>query len=303
MLDVCLLGTGGMMPLPDRWLTSLIMRHNGSNMMIDCGEGTQITMKMLGWSYKAVDYICFTHFHADHISGLPGLLFAIGNAGRTEPMTLVGPLGLQRIAEGLLLIANDLPYEIKYIELDTTKNHNIQLGDYDITCYGVAHTAPCFGYTIDIHRLPKFIQEKAEELELPKMYWGTLQKGEEVQYEGKTYTPDMVLGEERKGIRVSYSTDTRPTRNIVENVKGADLFICEGMYGDPEMAQKAKEKRHMSFYEAAKMAKDANVGELWLTHFSPALINPKQYQNDVREIFKNTKVGRDRLTKTIKFVD
>ena len=101
MLDVCLLGTSGMLPLPDRWLTSLMTRYNGSSLLIDCGEGTQIAIKEKGWSFNPIDVICFTHYHADHISGLPGLLLTIGNSDRTKPVTLVGPKGLSRVVGAL----------------------------------------------------------------------------------------------------------------------------------------------------------------------------------------------------------
>ena len=121
MFDVCLLGTGGMMPLPNRWLTACFMRYAGTSLLIDCGEGTQITMRLQGWSFKAIDYILFTHYHGDHISGLPGLLLTIGNSGRTEPVTLIGPRNLRRVVEGLLLIAPDLPFPIQYLELTETR--------------------------------------------------------------------------------------------------------------------------------------------------------------------------------------
>ena len=117
MLDVCLLGCGGMMPLPRRWLTALMTRYNGSSLMIDCGEGTQIAMKEKGWSPKPVDIICFTHYHADHISGLPGLLLTLGNAQRTEPLLMVGPRGLERVVNSLRVIAPDLPFPIVFREL------------------------------------------------------------------------------------------------------------------------------------------------------------------------------------------
>ena len=117
MLDICLLGTGGMMPLPGRWLTSLALRFNGSCMLIDCGEGTQIAMKRAGISSKPFDVICFTHFHADHISGLPGLLLSMGNAERTEPLTIIGPKGVERVVNSLRVIAPELPFDIKFIEL------------------------------------------------------------------------------------------------------------------------------------------------------------------------------------------
>ena len=117
MLDVCLLGTGGMMPLPRRWLTALMCRYNGSNILIDCGEGTQVAIKQKGWSFKPIDVICITHFHADHISGLPGLLLTMGNAERTEPLTMIGPRGLEKVVKALRIIAQELPFEINFIEL------------------------------------------------------------------------------------------------------------------------------------------------------------------------------------------
>ena len=121
MLDVCLLGTGGMMPLPRRWLTSLMTRYNGSNLMIDCGEGTQIAVKEKGWTFKPIDVICFTHYHADHISGLPGLLLTMGNAERTEPLTMIGPKGLERVVGALRTIAPELPFEIRFRELSASE--------------------------------------------------------------------------------------------------------------------------------------------------------------------------------------
>ena len=136
MLDICLLGTGGMMPLPGRWLTSLMTRYNGSNLLIDCGEGTQIAIKEKGWTVKPLDVICFTHYHADHISGLPGLLLAMGNAERTEPVTMVGPRGLERVVNGLRVIAAELPFEIKFIEI-TEAERVLELAGYRITAFRV----------------------------------------------------------------------------------------------------------------------------------------------------------------------
>ena len=108
MLDVCLLGTAGMMPLPHRWLTAALMRYNGSNLLIDCGEGTQIAIKEKGWTFKPIDAICFTHYHADHISGLPGLLLTMGNTDRREPLTMIGPKGLERVVNSLRVICPEL---------------------------------------------------------------------------------------------------------------------------------------------------------------------------------------------------
>ena len=292
MLDICLLGTGGMMPLPYRWLTSMMARCAGSNLLIDCGEGTQIALKEKGWSPKPIDVICFTHYHGDHISGLPGLLLTMGNADRTEPLTLIGPKGLERVVNALRVIAPELPFEIRFIEI-TKPEEVIEINGYRITAFRVNHNVICYGYTLEILRQGKFSPERAKEQEIPLKYWNPLQKGQTIEADGVVYTPDMVLGPDRKGIKVTYTTDTRPTESILRNAKGSDLFICEGMYAEEEKLEKAKGYKHMMFREAATLARDAEVGEMWLTHFSPSLIRPDEYMDKVREIFPNSYPGRD----------
>lgn len=300
MLDVCLLGTSGMMPLPGRWLTALMTRYNGSSLLIDCGEGTQIAIKEKGWSVHSIDIICITHFHGDHISGLTGLLLSMGNSDRTEPVYMIGPRGLKKVVDSLRVIAPELPYELKFIELSEPEQE-IELSGYTIRAFHVKHNIPCYGYSILIKRGGKFYPEKAKENQVPIKYWNRLQKGETIEEEGKIYTPEMVLGPERKGIKVTYCTDTRPTKAIVENAKGADLFICEGMYGEKDKELKAKEYKHMTFHEAAEIAKKAGVREMWLTHYSPSLIRPEDYINDARRIFPNTKAGKDKKSITLVF--
>lgn len=300
MLDVCLLGSGGMMPLPYRWLTSLMARFNGSSLLIDCGEGTQIAIKEKGWSFKPIDVICFTHYHGDHISGLPGLLLTMGNADRTEPLTLIGPKGLERVVTALRVIAPELPFELRFVEI-TQPEETFELNGYRLKAFRVNHNVVCYGYTIEIDRAGKFNLESAITQEIPKQYWKHLQKGETVEAEGKVYTPEMVLGAPRKGIKLTYCTDTRPTDSIRKHAKEADLFICEGMYGEKEKAAKAVEYKHMTFYEAAALAKEANVKELWLTHYSPSLTKPEEYMEDVRAVFANAKAGRDRMSVKLEF--
>ena len=216
MLDVCLLGTGGMMPLPYRWLTSLMMRYNGSSILIDCGEGTQIAIKEKGWSFKPIDVICFTHFHGDHISGLPGLLLTMGNADRQEPLTLIGPKGLERVVNALRIIAPELPFELRFLEIGAPQQ-TFEMEGYRIRAFRVNHNVTCYGYTIEIDRAGKFDVERAMSQEIPQRFWRFLQKGETIQEEGRVYTPDMVLGAPRKGIKLTYCTYTRPTKSIREN--------------------------------------------------------------------------------------
>ena len=300
MLDVCLLGCGGMMPLPYRWLTSLMTRFNGSSLLIDCGEGTQIAIKEKGWSFKPIDVICFTHYHGDHISGLPGLLLTMGNADRRDPLTLIGPKGLARVVNSLRVIAPELPFEIEYIEIEGAEQ-TFEMDGYRLKAFRVNHNVLCYGYTIEIDRAGKFDVARADASGIPKQYWKVLQKGESVELNGTAYTPDMVLGAPRKGIKLTYTTDTRPTDSIRSNAKGSDLFICEGMYGEKEKAAKAVEYKHMTFTEAATLAKEGGVKELWLTHYSPSLTKPEEYMDDVRNIFANAKAGKDCMSAELDF--
>ena len=302
MLDVCLVGTGGMMPLPRRWLTALMTRYNGSSLLIDCGEGTQVAIKEKGWSFKPIDVICFTHYHGDHISGLPGLLLTMGNADRTEPLTLVGPKGLERVVNALRVIAPELPFEIKFIEI-TQPEQVIELNGYRITAFKVNHNVLCYGYTLEILRQGKFSAERAKEQDIPLKYWNPLQKGQTIEADGITYTPEMVLGPARKGIRLTYTTDTRPTESILRNAKESDLFICEGMYGEDDKADKARGYKHMTFREAAVLARDARVKEMWLTHYSPSMLHPEDYMKEVKKIFPDAYAARDKWSKTLDFVD
>ena len=302
MLDVCLLGSGGMMPLPYRFLTALMTRFNGSSLLIDCGEGTQVAVKERGWSFKPIDVICFTHYHGDHISGLPGLLLTMGNADRREPLTLIGPKGLERVVSCLRVIAPELPFPIIYREIEGSEQ-TFEMNGYRLKAFRVNHNVLCYGYTLEIDRAGKFDVERARSQNIPQRYWSRLQGGETIETEEGVLTPDMVLGPPRKGIKLTYTTDTRPTESIRRNAEGSDLFICEGMYGEKDKAAKAVEYKHMTFYEAAETARNAQVREMWLTHYSPSLTRPEQYMNEVKKIFPAAKAGKDGMSAELMFED
>jgi ribonuclease Z len=204
------------------------------------------------------------------------------------------------VVNALRVIAPELPFELKFIEI-TQPEETMELNGYRLKAFRVNHNVLCYGYTLEIDRAGKFDLERALALDIPKQYWKNLQKGESVELDGKTYTPDMVLGAPRKGIKLTYCTDTRPTNSIRENAKGSDLFICEGMYGETDKDAKASEYKHMTFYEAADLAKGAEVEELWLTHYSPSLTWPEEYMGAVREIFPNAKAGKDGMTAELTF--
>lgn len=288
------------MPLPYRKLTALMTRYNGSNLLIDCGEGTQVAIREKGWSVHDLDVICFTHYHADHISGLPGLLLTLGNADRTKPVHMIGPKGLERVVNALRTIAPELPFPIEYHEI-TEKEKDFEMNGYCIHAFRVNHNVTCYGYTLEIKRQGRFDVERARRQEIPQKFWSRLQKGEIIEDGDRVLTPEMVLGPQRKGIKLTYCTDTRPVPIIAECAKHADLFICEGMYAEKEKEAKARQYKHMTFYEAADLAKRAEVTEMWLTHYSPSLTRAESYMDEVHKIFPAASLGKDGRSVELEF--
>ncbi len=300
MLEVVLPGTGGTVPRRDRWLATCYMRFNGAGLLIDCGEGTQIALKEAGITMKPIDVLCVTHYHADHISGLPGFLLTMGNEGREEPLTVIGPKGLETVLRGLLVIgAPSFPIRIYEFDDDPAP---IQIGDYEIEPFPLQHGVPCYGYRISISRAGKFDPEKARANGVPMAFWSRLQKGEAVEGADCIYTPDMVLGPARRGLSVTYATDTRPVPVIAKMARDGDLLVCEGMYGDPEKEERAEEASHMRFRDAAMLAKEAGVRRLWLTHYSPSMKEPEEFfESEARAVFDRAELGFDGKRETLRF--
>lgn len=302
MLDVTLIGTGGALPLKDRFLSSCTMKYSGNIFLFDCGEGTQISLRRQKIALSRINTICITHCHADHVSGLPGLLLSMGNDMRTEPVTLIGPAGFARVLHSLLIIARELPFEVNVIELKKPFE-TFEIDSCRLSAFKVDHSLPCYGYVLEIDRVGRFSPEKAKANDVPMRAWGLLQKEETVELDGKTYTRDMAFDEARRGIKVLFCTDTRPLDLIAEHGKGADLMICEGMFAEDAKNCRAEETKHMTFAEAAHLARKASPDELWLTHFSPSLPDPHSFVSVATKIFKNTVCGKDGMFKEINFKD
>lgn len=295
MLDVALVGTGGMLPLPNRWLASVLLRYSSHLILFDCGEGTQISLRQLGWGIKDIDLILISHVHGDHVTGLPGLLLSQGNSERTQPVQIVGPPGFCSVMQGLRVAAPYLPFEVHCQEL--ADGDCLPLDELQITCTAGEHHVPQRTYRLELPRAPRFVPERARELGVPLEDWKRLQRGETV----AAVHPAYVLGPPRRGLSVALVTDTRPTDGIASLIAGVDLLICEGTYGSDEDQARAVERRHMTFREAATLAKRAGVGQLLLSHFSPALVHPEAYLDNAREVFANTLVGHDHLTLSLRF--
>lgn len=299
MLKATLLGVGGMMPLVDRALASAMLEVNGRRLLIDCGEGTQTRIRACGMGFKAIDGVLITHFHGDHISGLPGLLLSMGNQGREAPLTIAGPTGLRRVVDCLRVIAPELPFEIVFNEIDPDAPAPFMCAGLEVLPFPLSHGMPCLGYRATLRRPGKFLPEAARKNGVPMRLWSVLQKQPAADWEGVTYTREMVLTPPRRGITVTYATDTRPTAALLEAARGCDLLIAEAMFGDPAKLERAVASGHMMMSEAAQIARDAGVRRLWLTHYSPAMPQPELYIDAAREVFPGAVLGADGMSEEL----
>jgi ribonuclease Z len=300
MIEAMLLGTGGMLPLPDRWLSCLVLRVNGQLTLFDCGEGTQIAWRQSGWGFRRLGAICLSHRHADHVAGLPGLLHAIANAGRSDPIRVFGPAGTTEVVSALRSIAPVLPYEVVLTELYGGERFPLP-GGLIGSCVPGDHALPVLAYRADLMRNRAFLPERARALKIPMALWKQLQDGKSVSWIDGTATPDAVLGPPRSGVSIAYVTDTRPVRMLSRFLENVNLLVCEGTYGSDEDLPKAVRNRHMTFRESATLATRANVNLLWITHFSPALEDPGAFKANATEVFPNAEIGHDGLTVALPF--
>ncbi len=300
MIDLILLGTGAMVPLPDRPLSSLLMRCGGSLTLFDCGEGTQVQMRKFHWGFRRLDAICLSHLHADHVAGLPGLFHTVANAGRTEPMHIYGPVGTVAVVAGLRVIAAHLPYEVIVRELEDGDRFVLPGGVRGTVCVA-DHRVECLAYRLDLDRAPAFDPDRAEALGVPRPMRSVLQRGEPVTVDGRAVQPQQVLGESRTGVSFAFVTDTRPTAAIASLVNGVDLLVSEATYVSDNDGEDAARHGHMTLRQACGIANEAGVGALWLTHFSGRIANPLDHVEDARALFLRTEIGVPGLSAHLAF--
>ena len=294
MIDLCTLGTGGTMPLHSRALASLYVRNGRRALLVDCGEGTQVEVGRLGWGFQRIEALLISHYHADHCSGLPGMLLALAKAERAEPVHIWGPVGLGRVVEGLRVIAPQLPYEV-VLHPFPAEGCAFEAAGLQIRAFPLNHGLPCFGFRFELPRPREFLPEQARALGIPVLCWSALQRGEDA--EG--FSPEQVLGPARAGISFLYATDTRPVPAIPAHGAGTQLMILEGMYGDEEDLEKALKNHHMLYRESAALAREAGTERLLLTHFSTSLDEPEAFLENARAVFPNTDCASDGLTLTL----
>ena len=306
-MEAFILGCGGMQPLPYRHLTSVLLRRDGDLFLFDSGEGTQVSLKRLNLKWKKISAIFISHTHADHVTGLPGILMLNAQVDRTDPLYIYGPPKIKEYVETSRRVLDmyiNYPIVVKEIEAPCLVHSG---KDYYIRAFPLEHTKTCVGYTLEeLDRPGEFNPEKARELKVPVgPLWAQLQSGFEVtNEEGKTVKPEEVLGPKRSGRKFSFVTDTLYKESIIENVKGSDLLVCEGMFEDA-LSDQAKEKKHMTAKQAAHIAKEANVKRMCLIHYSPRYTDREleKLLNEAQSVWPKAELSRDRMHIEIPYED
>jgi ribonuclease Z len=286
-----------MMPLPGRGLTSVLMRREGDLFLFDCGEGTQISLRRLNLRWKKITSIFISHTHADHVTGLPGILMLSSQVDRDEPLYIYGPPKIREFVEAMRRTLDMfINYEIVVREVEGGMTL-VENDEYSIRTHSLVHTKPCLAYAlVEKERPGIFLPETAARLGVPRgPLWSQLQGGVPVTLpDGSVVQPSQVMGTERKGRKFCFATDTVAAPGLADFARGADLFICEGMFA-ADLAETAAEKKHLTAAQAARIGREAGVKQLGLIHYSPRYSERelKKLLGEAREIFPETFLTRD----------
>ena len=306
MIDITLLGTSALVPLPDRALTAVALTCAGHTILFDCGEGTQAAARKAGVSLMKADLIALTHYHGDHIFGLPGLLQTMCCLNRTDPLYITGPAGLKEELAPILKLAGWTTYEIVPLPFpeEGLRLETLAKGwpsEAKLTAFSTEHRVPSQGYCFTLDRAGKFMPEKAKALGVPMNQWGLLQKGRSVQAGETVICPDQVLGEPRKGLKFVFTGDTAACPALINAAADADLLVSEATYGENEQAELAVDHGHMNFAQAASIAAQAKVKRLWLAHYSQMIEDPAAYLPNAAAFFPDAVCGEDGMRLSLRF--
>lgn len=305
MIDITLLGTAALLPLPDRALTSAFLACGGHSILFDCGEGTQTAARRWGVNVLHTDAIAITHYHGDHIFGLPGLLQSMQSMERTEPLYIFGPGDAREALEPLLRAAGYPGFPVRVADLPA-RLCDLMPGwpaGAALTAFPTHHRVISQGYAFTLSRAGRFSRERAEALGIPMAIWGRLQRGETIELDGRVFRPTDVLGEPRRGLKIVFSGDTALCPALTEAAGDADLFLCEATYGEDDQEDLARQWGHMTFAHAAQTALDAKARRLWLMHFSQRMENPQDFLPNARRVYPDAVCGQDGLRLSLAFDD
>lgn len=293
-LKVIPLGTSSAVPTPERNVSALAVQLETHWILFDCGEGTQYRLLRAPLRPGKLRAIFISHLHGDHVFGLPGLLSTMGMQNRTAPLQILGPPGIRSFVDATLTAASAYPsYPIQVRELES--GECLDMKAYTVTCLSLDHTVNVYGYSlIERNPLPRLDPEKAKELGVPPgPLYRALQQGESVRLpDGRTVDSSEVTGPQRKGRKVTFCTDTRPCAASIKLARDADLLIHEATYSH-ELREKAREHGHSTSLEAARIAREADVKRLLITHFSARYTRVDSLLEEARSVFPNTEAAQD----------